>query len=162
MRTIFLVDDDVIYTETLKNYLQGKYDVRLETFSTGEQCLSTLHKKPDLVILDHYLNGVNGKARDGITILRHIKAKLPECEVIMLTGEESTETAVSSIKNGAFDYVVKSDNAMIRIENLINKAFISKRLKENNAKYQSSMFFVTACMAVVCCSSIALYMQQIG
>jgi len=160
--TVFLVDDDEIYCKLLKQHLQERFKgTEIKTYGTGEECLQDIHSKPDLIVLDFYLNSIDESARDGLNVLRQIKAKVPETEVIMLTGEENTETAVSSIKQGAFDYLIKNDNAFIKAENLASKIFFNKKLRDNNNKYRTSLFFVTVCMAIVTVSTVLIHLQHI-
>ena len=160
--TVFLVDDDAIYCQSLKKHLEDKFKGSdIHTYGTGEQCMQQMHSKPDLIVLDYYLNSITETARDGLTVLRQIKAKYPNTEVIMLTGEENTKTSVTSIKNGSFDYLVKNDNAFIRTSNLASKVFFNKKLRENSDKYRTSLFFVTVCMAVVTVSTVLIHLQHI-
>ena len=65
-----------------------------------------------MVILDIRMPG-----KDGITVLRMIKADHPLVEVILLTGHGTVDTAVEGLKSGAFDYVQKP----ARFEELLEK-----------------------------------------
>jgi DNA-binding response OmpR family regulator len=58
---IFIVEDDVIYSEILKYHLSLNPDFVLESFSTGRDCLNNLHKKPALVTIDFSLPDMSGK-----------------------------------------------------------------------------------------------------
>lgn len=69
-----------------------------------------IEKKFDLVITDYELRWT-----DGITVLRRIKARYPECPVIMFTGSGSQEIAVEAMKSGLEDYVIKSSNHLVRL-----------------------------------------------
>ena len=85
-RTIFLVDDDPMHLQMLKDHLSSKLSVDITTFSTGEDCLANLDKNPDAIVLDYYLNSVEKNAANGIEILKKIKARNPDTEVVMLSG----------------------------------------------------------------------------
>jgi DNA-binding NtrC family response regulator len=67
---------------------------------------------------------------NGIDILKEIKAKYPNTEVVMFSGQDKIEVAVNTIKYGAFDYIVKSESAFHRSENVIFN--IIKRMKLQN------------------------------
>jgi two-component system, OmpR family, response regulator len=129
---IFFVDDDPIYLKMLENNLkQSKiYSSRVFTFSSGEEAIKNLHLKPDIIVLDYYLNGIDTSAFDGIKSLEQIKHVNPNIEVVMLSGQDKIEVAVNSIKSGAFDYVAKSESAFVRTQNAINNIVKAKRLKD--------------------------------
>ncbi|HWY33981.1 MAG TPA: response regulator [Nitrosopumilaceae archaeon] len=120
---IFLVDDNKIYLDTLEHSLKQKLKNRvdLKTFSTGEECLKELKlNPPSIVILDYYLNSVSKNAADGLKILESIKMQKSDAQVIMLSSQEKLDVAASSIKLGAFDYVIKNESSFFRITNLVN------------------------------------------
>lgn len=129
---VFLVDDDKMYleilTDQLKQNLKMKHDIK--TFSTGEECLEHLDENPDMIVLDYNLNKDKSSAKNGLEILKEIKSKNPDIEVIMLSGQDKIEVAVNAVKYGAFEYVVKSESAFLRTQNVITNIFNSMRLKE--------------------------------
>jgi two-component system, OmpR family, response regulator len=129
---IFFVDDDPIYLKMLENNLkQSKsYSSKVFTFNSGEEALKHLHLKPDVVVLDYYLNGINPNALDGINCLKEIKHSNPNIQVVMLSGQDKIEVAVNSIKSGAFDYVPKSESAFVRTQNAINNIVHANTLRE--------------------------------
>ncbi|HTG00693.1 MAG TPA: sigma-54 dependent transcriptional regulator [Nitrospirota bacterium] len=99
---IFLVDDDELIISTLSRVLkQEGYDVRSAT--TPDDIVAKIKAwSPALVMLDNRLPG-----RSGIDILQDImKQELP-CRVIMLTADDTAETAVKAMKVGATDYLTK-------------------------------------------------------
>ncbi|MBK8604766.1 MAG: response regulator [Saprospiraceae bacterium] len=74
--TIFIVDDEPLLSEMLTDYLmEQNVDFNIETFPTGEACLENLHKQPDAVVLDYYLNSKEKDAANGIDILKEIKTR---------------------------------------------------------------------------------------
>lgn len=117
--TIFLVEDEeisaMVVDEQLKSALS---DYHLETFSTGEECLANLHKKPAIILLDYYLPGMNG-----LETLRKIKSSSygKSIKVVMLTKQQDVQTALELQKGGAYDYIMKDDNALSKILNVINE-----------------------------------------
>lgn len=135
-RKIFLVDDDPMHLQMLKDHLSSKLNVDITTFSTGEDCLANLDKKPDAIILDYYLNSVEKSAANGIEILKKIKAVSPDTEVVMLSGQEKIEIAVETMASGAFDYVIKNESSFLRTENKLVNVFKHKRLEDNVKLYK--------------------------
>jgi two-component system OmpR family response regulator len=114
--TIFIVDDEPLLSEMLTDYLKSQYaGFNIASFSTGEACLQMLHKQPDLVVLDYYLNTKEKDAANGIDILREIKKENKEIPVIMLSSQESYGTAAKTIMYGAVHYVIKGQDAFEEI-----------------------------------------------
>jgi two-component system, OmpR family, response regulator len=131
--TIFLVDDDKFFLDAFKHFLsdEDKTQVNIKTFKTGEACLQALDENPDIIILDYFLNSSDPEAMNGITVLKKIRSSHLHIPVIMLSSHDKVEVAIDAIKNGAFDYVIKSESAFIRIKNIIYNVTNSIILRED-------------------------------
>jgi two-component system OmpR family response regulator len=127
VKSIFVVDDDNTQAMMLQDYLSKYSTFKVTIYNSGEECLSHMVEKPQIVFLDFNFDAAGRDAMNGIDILKEIKAKYPETEVVMLSGQDKIEVAVNTIKYGAFDYIVKSESAFHRSENVIFN--IIKRLK---------------------------------
>ncbi len=127
VKTIFIVDDDPMQASMLQDYLSKYSTFEFHVFNNGEECLNNLEKDPQVIFLDYNFDMVGKNAMDGLDILREIKNKKPDTEVVMLSGQDRIEVAVNTMKYGAFDYIVKSESAFHRAENVIFN--IIKRLK---------------------------------
>jgi two-component system OmpR family response regulator len=110
-KKIFIVDDDAMLTEALKDYLTRRTPNEIHVFSTGEECLRHLSENPDVIILDYYLNTVQKDAANGMEILQVIKKHFPDIHVIMLSSQEHYAIALQTIQKGAEQYVIKDENA---------------------------------------------------
>jgi DNA-binding NtrC family response regulator len=117
---LFLVDDDPMYLKMLEIELQQNREFELEKFATGEQCIANLYLKPDVVILDYYLDNYDKTAMNGIQVLDKIKEIDPAISVIMLSAQDKIEVAVNCMHHNAFDYIVKSETAFIRLRKAIS------------------------------------------
>ncbi len=105
---IFLVDDDSFFLKSLEiDFLQDA-EFNIETYRTGELCLENLSNKPDVVILDYHLYGIQRNAMNGIETLDKIKAYNEGITVIVLSSQDKIEVAVNCMHHKAFDYIVKS------------------------------------------------------
>ncbi len=117
---VFIVDDEPLLTEMLSDYLQEKDgNFSISSFPTGEACLQSMDKKPDVVVLDYYLNSKEREAANGIDILKSIKEKNKGLPVIMLSSQKSYGTAAQTIMYGAIHYVIKGQDAFQEIYELI-------------------------------------------
>ena len=119
---VFLVDDDTKHLIMLKNHLEKRsdYDLKVNIFSNGENCLDKMHEKPHVVILDYYLDGIKTDAANGLEILKKIRANYPESYVIMMSGQDDLKVAVATIDNGAYDYIIKGESAYVRAQMIID------------------------------------------
>lgn len=123
---VFLVDDDVKTLIMLKGHLEKriKHAIQVNVFAYGENCLDRLDENPDIVVLDYYLNAIKEDALDGIEVLKKIRELSPNTRIIMISGQESIETALETVRLGAYDYIIKNEKAMQRLELLVNKIII--------------------------------------
>ena len=123
-RTFFIVDDDTMLNEMLTDYLHEQFPfVRIKAFHTGEECLAHLSDRPDLVILDYYLNPREKDAANGLDILKEVKAWRKDMPVIMLSAQKHYAVAAKSISYGATHYVVKSEDAFREVRDIIESSF---------------------------------------
>jgi len=117
---ILIVDDERDFAEVLAARLEAKGH-RVRTAASGPEALDSVSAHDfDVVILDILMPGM-----DGIEALREIKARRPIVEVILLTGHGSVDTAVTGLKAGAFDYLVKPPDH----EELLEKLKAARRRK---------------------------------
>ena len=120
-KKIFIVDDDTMLTEALKDYLTRSTPNEIRIFNTGEECLKHLAETPDVIILDYYLNTVQKDAANGMEILQVIKKHYPDLHVIMLSNQERYAIALQTIQKGAEQYVIKDENAFGKIAAMIRE-----------------------------------------
>ena len=132
--SIFLVDDDALYLKVLENEFLQHADFNILTFPTGELCIENLSQNPDVIILDYYLDGIYENAMNGLETLDKIKLIKPEIPVIMLSAQDKIEVAVNCMHHKAFDYVVKSETAFMRIHKIITTNHRFQKL-ENELKW---------------------------
>jgi len=123
--SVLLVDDDVTFRQVMANELR-RLGYEIEAVGTGEEAVRRIAtSEPDVVLLDLRLPGMNG-----LDVLKSIHAGAPATEVVMLTGHGSIDTAIESIRIGAFDYVVKPcplDELHIRIQRAIERRSLRQR-----------------------------------
>jgi two-component system OmpR family response regulator len=127
---IFLVDDDALFLKTLEIGLNENDEFLIYTYSTGELCLQNLTENPDIVILDFNLDSVDTAAKNGLETLIEIKNNNPKVQVIMLSSQDSIDVAVSCMQNKAFDYVVKSVTALVRLKQTIKTISEIKKIEK--------------------------------
>ncbi len=114
---IFVVEDDPSYIKFLKYVLSLNPDFEVKVFATGEECVKNLHEHPAIITLDYTLPDLSGEA-----VLAEIKNRIPDTHVIIISAQEKIGTAVSLLKQGAYDYIIKDEETKDRLLNSINNA----------------------------------------
>ncbi len=148
VKTIFIVDDDPMQAMMLQDYLSKYSTFDIKIFPSGEECLKNISLKPQIVFLDYNFDKIGKDAMNGTEILKEIKAAEPATEVVMFSGQDRIEVAVNTMKYGAFDYIVKSESAFHRSENVIFN--IIKRMKlQGEAKLYKKLTLVFAIAFVI-------------
>ena len=124
-RSILLVDDDVAFRQVMTGELK-RLNFEVAAAGSGEEGLKRIaEQEPDIVLLDLQMPGISG-----LDTLKAIRESNPGVEVIMLTGHGSIDTAIESIRAGAFDYVVKPcplDELEVRIQRAIERQSLRRR-----------------------------------
>ena len=132
--TLFVVEDDLLYLTLITKELEKMGFSKIITYNTGKEAIHNLEIKPDIALLDYFLE----KDFTGMDVLKKIKKRFPETQVIFLTASDDVNIAVDTMRNGAYDYIVKGDTAFIRIRHLLKK--ISEE-NERKAKSRSIIRF---------------------
>ena len=136
---IFLVDDDAVFLKNLEIEFLDNADIIIHTYPTGELCIKNLGKKPDVIILDYNLDGIDATAMNGIATLDKIKAYNEETAVIMLSSQDSIDVAVNCMHHKAFDYVIKSETAFLRLKKNITNILKFQKLEKTLDWYMERM-----------------------
>lgn len=136
---LFLVDDDAVFLKLLAIEFLQHADFDVETYPTGELCVEHLPSSPDVIILDYHLDGIVRDAMNGIETLDKIKAYNPDIPVIMLSSQDKIEVAVNCMHHRAFDYVVKSETAFVRLQKTITTIFRYKKMEKELSWYMERM-----------------------
>ena len=130
---ILVIDDDVPRLKTLSAGLQDMGH-KVTTAAIGREALALLRKQPfNIVITDIKLPDISGRE-----ILEATKEINPEVAVIMLTDRANLETAVSSIDEGAYAYILQPE-AMNELKTMINNALREQELLIKNRKLVDSL-----------------------
>ena len=156
-RYIFLVDDEPIQNEMLKDYLSERFLYEIKTYDNGEEALKNMHLNPEIVVLDYHLSAHNASAKNGVDILQAIKSRNPATQVVMLSGQDKIEVAIDSMKYGAYDYVIKGETAFSRMENVLNNVSELHKLKTINKAYKKTVVFMSFVIGLIILATLGLY-----
>jgi DNA-binding NtrC family response regulator len=123
---VIVVDDNKDFLEILNDKLSRVF-LQVNCFSEPKDSIAYLQKTAaDVVLID-----IRMPHMDGIELLAELKKIQPSIEAVMLTSEATVETAIRSLKSGAYDYLIKTANND-ELQLIIEKAFEKKVLTEQN------------------------------
>jgi len=122
---IFIVEDDEWYSEFLIYHLTLNPDYEVKKFRTAKDFLGSLAENPNIVTLDYSLPDMTGS-----DVLKRIKDYNNDIQVLVISGQEDVNTAVELLKQGAYDYIVKNDDARNRILSVVNNIRKNLELRE--------------------------------
>ncbi len=127
---VLVIDDEPAHAEVLAEHLE-RAGFRCQMATSGTEGVRLIEEKFfDVIITDLKMHDV-----DGLEILRRAKAEQPDCEVILLTGYGTIESAVTAMKEGAFYYLTKPPNKE-ELRALAHRAAETVRLRRTNVELQ--------------------------
>jgi len=131
MATVLIVDDEQSIRETLAEFLEEEghavvvaADVQAAMSTVGET-------PPDVVVTDIILPGVTG-----VTLLKQLRQRSPQVQVIVITGEPTVDTATEAVRQGAFDYLPKPVSRD-RLKAVVASAARVKALADERARLEA-------------------------
>jgi two-component system, OmpR family, response regulator len=136
---LFLVDDDAVFLKLLEIEFLENADFDIETYPTGELCMENISHQPDIIVLDYYLDGIERNAITGIETLDQVKVFNPNIPVIMLSSQDKIDVAIDCMHHKAFDYVVKSETAFMRLKKTITTIIETQKLEKQLDWYMERM-----------------------
>lgn len=136
---IFLVDDDVVFLKSLEIEFLQLDNFIVETYVTGELCIENLSHEPDIIILDYLLDGIDKYAMNGIQVLDEIKAFDAKIPVVMLSQQDRIDIAINCMHHHSYDYVVKSETAFLRLQQIISTIFKYHKMEKELNWYMERM-----------------------
>jgi len=123
---ILIVDDEAIVRESLRDWL-GSVGCIVETAESGEAALEIIKKrKMKIMITDLVMPGMNG-----IELMKEAKKIIPSLAAVIITAHATIETAITAIREGAYDYVEKPF-CPEKVEHIINNLIEHQTLIEEN------------------------------
>jgi len=114
------------------------------SFESGEECIKNIHLKPDIIIQDYLLEGING-----LDVLIASKKKNPAIDFIFLSGQDNIEVAINCMKFGACDYIVKDQYALIKLSERINKVLSRRELLKSNKRFKLGITLFSIALVII-------------
>jgi len=135
--SLAIVEDLDEVREGLKQFISLNPEFKvLDTFKTAEEALYDLPRlKPDIVIMDINLPGING-----IDCIKEVKNKIPKTQFMMFTVYENDEKVFEALKAGASGYLLKNTGLMQMIEALHELHYGGSPMSANIARKLVTVF----------------------
>jgi DNA-binding NtrC family response regulator len=137
---VFVVEDNEWYNHLLVHNLSLNPDFHVVSFQNGKDCLDNLDKGPDLITLDYRLPDMSG-----IDVLRRIKKENPDIQVILISEQADINVVVELLKEGAYDYIVKTndirEHLLNTVQNIRNNLGLKREISELKKEVQKKYGF---------------------
>jgi DNA-binding response OmpR family regulator len=139
--SILIVDDEQLIRESLRlDILDLGY--RVDTAASGEEAMTLLEHEYDLIVTDLLMEGMSG-----LEVLRAAKEKYPDQAVFILTGYGELDSAISALRLGADDYLLKPYNHEELILR-VNRCLTGRKLQQTVKLYESLLSICSECKKI--------------
>lgn len=123
IKSVFLLDNDPNSIDKYENHLLSIGVANIQLFGDSQDFINHLVDEPDVVFIDHCMTPFSG-----LEVLNKIRRYNPDIPVIYLSAQQDMKTAIGALKHGAFDYIVKDDDDLEAISEVISR--VDNYLKE--------------------------------
>lgn len=115
----YICDDDRAQLKVIELFLKGKNYVSTRFFDNGARLLAAVNSHTAIAVIDYHLKQTNG-----IEVAKKIKAKNPNCHIIILSGEDQDITLpIKAMRLGLFDYISKNEeDYLLLLLDALNRA----------------------------------------
>jgi len=130
---LLIVDDDAEFRATVLRRF-GRRGFRVQEAADGAEALQWASRRDfNVAIVDLVMPGISG-----LELLAKLKEVHPDCEILLLTGQGTIETAVEAMKRGAYDFLTKPF-PLAELEVLIQKAYERQQLQKENKQLSAAL-----------------------
>ena len=112
---IFLVDDNVQVTNLIKLKLENEGFTNLRVFNSYKSLLAEIENKPQIIILDNYLDIDNDDLDISLERFKELKKQLPDTRILIFSGETDPDLIHAFIFRGAYTYITKNLEALDKL-----------------------------------------------
>lgn len=123
---LLVIDDEAIARRQLQQIFR-RMNYTVDTRDSGAAGLSALDREPfDVILTDLRMPDITG-----MDVLRHVRERLPDAAVIMITGHATVDSAIDAMKAGAFHYIAKPFR-IDEVREIVRQAVEFSRLRRDN------------------------------
>ena len=127
-KIIFIVEDNEAYAKSLQVLIKNRFPnvKEIKIFRIGELCLTEMHRNPNIVIMDYFLNSQYEEAQNGLEIIKRIKEQKPQTNIIVLSVQKDFNVVLEAIRQYDCLYVQKDSEAFDKVELFIKEILKNK------------------------------------
>ncbi|MEM8886659.1 MAG: sigma-54 dependent transcriptional regulator, partial [Bacteroidota bacterium] len=114
LNKVFVIEDDMIFGKILQRALMQEDNYDVHVFQNGKEFFDNIHLNPDIVSIDYNLPDMNG-----LDILKQVKRYNEDIATVILSGQDKVEVVVEAYTNGANNYIIKNENAVVELTNVV-------------------------------------------
>ena len=114
LNKVFVIEDDMIFGKILQRALMQEDNYDVHVFQNGKDFFDNIHLNPDIVSIDYNLPDMNG-----LDILKQVKRYNEDIATVILSGQDKVEVVVEAYTNGANNYIIKNENAVVELTNVV-------------------------------------------
>ncbi|MEL6252554.1 MAG: sigma-54 dependent transcriptional regulator [Bacteroidota bacterium] len=114
LNKVFVIEDDMIFGKILQRALMQEDNYDVHVFQNGKDFFDNIHLNPDIVSIDYNLPDMNG-----LDILKQVKRYNDDIATVILSGQDKVEVVVEAYTNGANNYIIKNENAVVELTNVV-------------------------------------------
>lgn len=153
---IFIIEDSIVYKDLIVNYLKANKFSDISLYKTGDECMKSMHLKPDLIILDYISTGMTG-----LDLMLKVQKDNPEVDFIFLSGQNDVEVAVQIMKLGAADYIVKNEKAPKNLVKSINSLITTTKREKQTKGFRIGVvgFFVLLFLVIMVIILMSIFLE---
>jgi CheY-like chemotaxis protein len=111
---IFIVEDNLLYQQLIARELESFSD-EFYFYTTGENCIANLDKRPSIVVLDYNLDG----EINGLETLEEIRKFDPSIFVVLFSSQKEVQSNENQKRYGSFDFLEKKDHSFALLKQLL-------------------------------------------
>lgn len=124
---IFLVDDDLFSLNVYRQALDSLGYKDISLFLNGTICLNNLQQKPNIIFLNYQMCD-----NIGLDLLKRIKRYSSAIYIVIFSANENINDASEALKFGAFDYIIKGDDEIAKMNLVIERIFAIEQNSSNH------------------------------
>lgn len=154
LKRVFIIEDNEMHSMMMDYLLTRENSFSIFRFKSGEECIRKLNLRPDIIILDYGLPGMNE-----LETFAQIKKYNPKIPVVIVTENRNEELAQQFKNEGAYEYILKEPNAFHKLNSVVENILNNLSEKEYIAGNRATMMLVAGFIILIILSSIISYLS---
>jgi DNA-binding NarL/FixJ family response regulator len=151
-KRVFIVEDNEMHSMMMDYLISKENPFQIFRFKSGEECINKLKMNPDIIILDYGLPGING-----METFQQIKKYNSAIPVVVVTENSNVHLAQQFLNAGAYEYILKENNAFYKLNSVINSLLKSISEKEYKTRNNITLMLVGGFILTIILASILSY-----